>query len=78
MIFPVQPDKMVLFSIARMSNTKDFGVLTDYFKANLERLRVENDTATDTALLWNQGRCQVLSDVLQLMEHAGEIMKNFE
>lgn len=56
--------------------TSDEAVFIQWLKDGLDSIRQRNDLESGDRLLWNQGACQVLNEVLQSLQTAKEVVKN--
>ena len=55
--------------------TSDEAVFIQWLKDGLDYTRARNDHEQGTSLVWNQGACQVLYEILNSIEVAREIVK---
>jgi hypothetical protein len=54
------------FSLQVLCNNRDFQLLMHVINEELNFLRIQTDTMRDTELLWQQGKCQALQEILKL------------
>lgn len=69
-MLPINPDKSTYYSICQLLDNKDFIVVREFLKKNLESYRISNDTAAAPGIFWNQGACQVLRNLIHIFEKA--------
>lgn len=68
--------KEVAKALDTLSGSKEFQVFVSFIKEDLNKLRVANGSMLDETLLrWNQGRCQVLQEQLDIIANARSIVE---
>lgn len=71
----IPADEHVLRAIVRLKGMAEFDVLMKYFNDSYKEQLVMNCTIKDDVLLrWNQGKSQVLGDILTVFDNARNMM----
>jgi arginine repressor len=71
-----KPDHRVLNALATLRGSQDFIVVTDWIRQSLSDLDVQTRHTKDEILVrWHQGAAQVLEDLLDRAESAGDVIR---
>jgi len=63
--------KEVAKALDTLSGSKEFQVFVSFIEEDLDKLRVASASILDDTLLrWNQGRCQVLQEQLDIIANS--------
>lgn len=57
-------------AVIRLQHNEDFQTYMEYLQKKLNNYRKENDRQTTVILQWNQGKCQILQELLDLPDVA--------
>jgi len=61
-------------SLATLQHNSDFRAFYGFLHSTLDNMRIKNDTLSGDSLKWNQGKCQLLQEILLLPGMAREII----
>lgn len=74
----IEKDNACITALAHLQFQPDFKIFMEYLAEQLAMHRKENDTRVGDVLKWNQGRCQVLQEILDLPDDARTIIKKHQ
>lgn len=75
----MKPSDKTLMAFARMKNSPEFHEILAYLEGTVESLRKDSDTDKDEiSYRWNQGKRQILTEVIHFAKTAGDKLKQIE
>lgn len=79
-LYPLEPEQKRQFLSALISikslRPNDYSIIFETFNLVLTEIDRTNRTERGESLIQSQGRAQVLAEVLELADNAGEILKS--
>lgn len=78
MILPNHDDKNLLSAISALEHNEDFKIFRLWLSELLNTLRARNDVEQGIYLSWNQGGCQVVAAVIEVVDTARATIKAIE
>lgn len=81
-VYELEKERELLQAIFNEASHKDFQIFMQWFLDSLGTYRAENDTLVDApgnpALSRNQGRCQVLTEIIGMCANSRNLLEKYK